>query len=227
MTSDRDRHEGFELLQEDVAQHQRAHQGEVTAEANRVFLAGEMERVEQMLAAQPTLPAAEEAPALPPPPTVERRQVDGRQYLLARGPDRPLLRTASPLEAEFFVKASARCALLMELGDGGPLGAPSWRDRLLAVMATKGKAAAWTAAAQAPNELAETRRTCERDQRLLKLLGLETINELTPAFCRAKAAECERQYLFELVEVLDDSNALGFGDWKADPPKPVTQQVIA
>jgi len=83
------------------------------------------------------------------------------------------------------------------------------------------------AAAQAPNELAETRRTCERDQRLLKLLGLETINELTPAFCRAKAAECERQYLFELVEVLDDSNALGFGDWKADPPKPVTQQVIA
>jgi hypothetical protein len=70
-----------------------------------------------------------------------------------------------------------------------------------------------------PAEIAQTKLTCAKDQRLLKVLGLETISQLTPEYARAKAQELDRQYLAEFLEVLEASNAL-FGDWKEPPKRP-------
>lgn len=211
--------EALDALQQDMADHQRRFVGEVTGEQNRQLMAAELERVDQMLAERKPEAETPPPPAPPPAPTIARESVAGREYLLRKEPDRPLVRVASPLEAEFLTRATARVELLLSLGDSGPLGAASWRDRLMAVMATKAKAASWKAAADAPEELAHSRATLEKDQRLLKTLGLETISQLTPAFARAKAAELEQQYLAEFLQVLEDSNALGFGDWK-NPPAP-------
>lgn len=207
--------ETLDALQADMAAHQRRFGGDVTAESNRVLVAGELEQAERMITHREE--PAPEAPA-PVEKSIERAQVEGRNYLLSREQDRPIVRVASPIEAEFMVLAEARMMQLLALGDSGVRGAASWRDRVLAIMEIKGKAAAWKAAAAAPEQLAETRRTCERDQALLKVFGLETISQLTPAFCLAKAADVERQFLAAFLELLEDSNLL-FGDWK-NPPGP-------
>lgn len=205
----------LDAMQADMADHQRRFGGEVSAEANRSLIAGELEQAERLIthatAAAPEVPAPIEK-------SIKNAQVDGRNYLLSREQDRPLLRVASPIEAEFMVRAEARMMQLLTLGDTGAHGAASWRDRVLAVMEINGKAAAWKAAAEAPEQLAQTRRTCEHDQALLKVFGLETISQLTPAFCRAKAAEVQQQFLAAFIDLLESSNLL-FGDWK-NPPGP-------
>lgn len=208
-------------LQADMAEHQRRFGGEVTAEDNRVLVSAELERIDRIAAETPApMAAPPEAPAAPPPTTIAMKEVDGRRYLMKHEADRPLVRVASPIEAEFIVCAEARMLQLLELGDSGVRGAASWRDRVLAATAIKSKSAAWKAAAEAPEQLAETRRTCEKNQALLRVFGLETISQLTPAFCRAKQAELEQRYLHEFIELLEDSNRL-FGDWKNPPTTPV------
>lgn len=216
---DRDYHEGLDGLQADMAEHQRAFRGEVTAESNRQLAAAAIERLEKENADRKPEPAPPPPPAPPVIPITARKDRDGRQYIMRKEADRgSLLRKASPVEAEFMVKAQTRIEKLLTLRDSGPLGAASWRDRVLAVMSTKAKASSWKAAADAPEQLAHSRATLQHDQKLLKVLGLETISQLTPEFCRAKAAELERQYLAEFLQLLEDSNALGFGDWKNDAP---------
>lgn len=210
--------EAFDALQSDMAEHQRRFGGEVTAAANQSLLGPELERVEKMLADCPT-PADPEAPPPPPPEkTIDRKTVGDRSYLLSKQLDTPLVRVASPIEAEFLVLAEARMVLLLDACETGVRGAASWKQRVLAVMATKAKAASWKAAAEAPDQLRQTRETCAKDQRLLKVFGLETVSQLTPAFCREKAKEFEQQFLHEFLELLEASNAL-FGDWK-NPPGP-------
>lgn len=213
--------EAFEDLQADMADHQRSHGREVTAAANQALLGPELARIEKMLADAPV--PSEPAP-LPPPPvekSIERKDVGGRNYLLSKQADSSLIRVASPIEAEFLVLAEARMLLLLEHAETGVLGAASWKQRVLAVMATKAKAASWKAAAEAPEQLEQTRNTCRADYRLCKVLGLETISQLTPAFCRAKAHEFEQQFLHEFLELLEDSNPL-FGDWKNAPAPKLT-----
>jgi hypothetical protein len=214
--------DAFEALQGDMADHQRRTGREVTAAANQALLGPELERAEKMIA-DATAAAGTPAPEAPPPvaKTIDRKDVKGRSYLLSKQEDTPLIRVASPIEAEFLVLAEARMVLLLDHAESGLLGAASWKQRVLAVMATKAKAASWKAAAEAPDQLEQTRNTCRADYRLCKVLGLETISQLTPAFCVAKAQEFEQQFLHEFIELLDTSTPL-FGDWKNAPAPKLT-----
>jgi hypothetical protein len=123
--------------------------------------------------------------------------------------------------AWFLAHAYPRLMLLLSLPETGAMGQASWHQRVKAVMSQREKAGAWKAAADAPADLELYRYQIAKDQRLLKLFGLETISQLTPAFARAKQRELEEAFLNELCLLLDDSNAL-FGDWKADPATKAT-----
>lgn len=203
-----------------MAEHQRTFRGEATPEANRALAGQAMRELDRQRDEATPAPTETKTGPAPIETKTERKQVNGRDYLMHKGADKPLLRKASPLEAEFLVLAMARVELLMSKPDTGARGQASWRQRIMAVMQTKTRAAAWQAAADAPDELATTRATCEKDQKLLKVLGLETISQLTPAFARAKAAECNAQYLAEFLELLESSNPM-FGDWKEQPKKKI------
>lgn len=213
-----DDRETFEALAQDLAEHTQRFPTGVSAEDARAMLAREMETVDHILADQPAAPLPSVPPAEPPAPSVSRREMPRGEMLLQKGADRTLVRKASPLEGEVYVKALRRIELLMTLCESGPLGAPSWRDRTLAVMQLNAKAAAWQAASEAPEQLAETRTKLAKDFALQRTLGLEAMSQLTPAFCRAKAAEFRELYLAHFCALLEDSNSLGFGSWEADPP---------
>ncbi len=135
-----DLREGLDELQNDMQLHQRRFSGEVTAEANRALAASAVERMERELAdiaAAPPLVSAG-----PPPPiakSVERREVDGKNYVVSKGPDAPMLRQANEAEHWFLSHALPRIELLMNKDDTGPLGQPSWRSRVLAVMELKSR----------------------------------------------------------------------------------------
>jgi hypothetical protein len=218
--------ETADLVRGDMAEHQKRFGREVTDGANAALLNVELEKLDNMRrdmrtssgdVAMPTTEAT-----APRPTTIERKTVDGREFLLKTEVDRPLLRKANEFEAWFLSHAMPRMEKLMSLPERGILGAPSWRERVMAIMAIRNQATAWTAAAEAPAELLKSRHQIEKDQTLLKKMGLETISELTPAFARAKAQALNERYVNELCLLLEESNALGFGDWKADPEKKVT-----
>lgn len=213
--------ETAELLREDMADHQRRMGQEPTDDANARLVGPELERLEKVWEDLP--------PPLPPPPVaprtetvVENRQVADRDYKVKLEPDRPLIRKANEFEAWFLSHAMPRVHLLITLVESGPRGAPSWSTRTLSVMGLRTKAAAWQAAAESPADLLRYRHQIEKDQRILKLWGLETISQLTPAFARHKQHELEQQFVNELCLLLDESDALGFGSWKDDPEKKVT-----
>lgn len=131
-----DREDLDELLA-DMAGHQAAFRGEVTAEANRALAQPVFERLERQAA---------DAKAAPPPcvvdvperPTRETREVDGRRYTLTRAPDTDegVIDVRGNAHAMWlFERASARLQLLLTKPESGPLGAPSWRARALAWLA--------------------------------------------------------------------------------------------
>lgn len=223
--TDRDYTAGLEGLQADMAEHQLRFSGVPTAEANRALAVDAIQRLAQQDAeakqaqpAPPTVPAAIET-------TRERRTVNERQYLLKKEPDKSLLRQASPPEAWFLTHAEPRIMLLITKPEPGPLGAPSWRDRVLAVLSIHEHAASLRAAAEDPAVFAAQKRDVERMNpleraSLLKHLGISGISDLTPEFARAKAADLDRRYLTAMCDLLEASSAV-FGDWKKDAPKKV------
>jgi hypothetical protein len=139
VTTAADRLEGLDVLQSDMAAHQRTFAGEVSAEDNRLLAAALFERMDQRAAASPTLVSAPSEP-----PTELRADVEGREYRIVRtetteaaeaaaaAPRSTLL--ADPRTFERYEKMQARVNLLLGKAEPGPLGAPSWRARVLAAL---------------------------------------------------------------------------------------------
>jgi hypothetical protein len=128
--------DGLDGIQADMAQHQRITGKEVTAEANRKLAS---ETFEQIAA---TSPIGFEQPETVAPQAVqeERKKVtgrSGREYTFLKELDRagnhqPI--KLSPAARREMLKKLHRVHLLLTLPETGPLGAPSWKQRALAVM---------------------------------------------------------------------------------------------
>jgi hypothetical protein len=134
-----DLREGLDGLQGDMAAHQERFHGGITAEANRSLAVDLVERLDR-----------EQSESLPPAPvslaasepikeSVERREIDGKGYTVTKGPDAPLLRKANEYELWFLSHALPRIELLLTKMDTGPLGQPSWHQRVLAVLELKSR----------------------------------------------------------------------------------------
>lgn len=129
--------DGLDAIQADMADHQRERsRTEVTAESNRALAAQTFERLAREAAEAKAVPVTPTATA--PPEGTTRREVDGKSYLVntATEDDIPLA-TATPEQIRILGKMDDRTRLLMSKRESGPLGSPSWRDRLLAVFAWK------------------------------------------------------------------------------------------
>jgi hypothetical protein len=141
VTRDAEQREACDAVQADMAEHQRrfAPGGEVDADHNRQLAATLFERIDRK---------ADEAPRLTSGPSLaaprETGERDGREYRFVRAPAteqtekaaaaprRMLL--ADPRTLERYEKMQARVNLLLEKRDRGPLGAPSWRERVLSAL---------------------------------------------------------------------------------------------
>jgi hypothetical protein len=216
---------GLDGLQNDMAEHQRRFRGEVTAESNRAMAVDAIQRLDNEQAESKPAPA----PAVPMQQQpieskLERREINGSSYLLKKEADTgQLVRKASKHEAWFLAHAMPRVALLMSKPESGPLGQPSWRARILAVMAIQAHAASLRAAADHPDAFAAQKRAIEAMQPLeraeiLKAVGAAGISDLTVEFAKKKAVELDKRFLAALLKVLEESTAV-FGDWKKDAPK--------
>ena len=136
-----DQHEGLDGLQADMAAHQARFRGEVTAESNRALAATEIERAERINAEakEPAPVVADSAPA-PDVDSCERRDVDGKRYIVSkRTTDDTLTRSATPAEQWFMEHAMPRIELLLTKLDTGPMGQPSWNQRVMAVIELKSR----------------------------------------------------------------------------------------
>ena len=211
--------DAIDALRGDMAGHQRRFgaDGMATDSANTRMATELVDRIaKEQAEAKPVTPGLNAIPSAEPE-RIATREINGSTYLTTRGGDQPdLVKPATPEQAWFLPRATARILKLLSLPDTGVLGAASWATKVKAVFALKNKSNAWLAAAAQPAELLRSRHQLERDQSNMKRMGLETISQLTPAFARAKAAELNSQYLAQFVRLLEDSNTLGFGDWKAE-----------
>jgi hypothetical protein len=136
-----DLREALDDLQGDMAAHQRRHIGEVTASANQSLAASAFERLERERAEAKPVSTPEPVGSLPIETKTERREGEHGAYTVKTEADKPMLRTATKAEGEFFAKAMPRIELLLTKLETGPLGQPSWHQRVLAVMSHKSKVA--------------------------------------------------------------------------------------
>jgi hypothetical protein len=135
--TDSDRRAGMDVVQGDMAEHQRLTGQEVTAEANRELARDTFAELD----AKGTFDAPRPEAVAPPEETRQERrrlerEIEGRKYTVTKDADQsgnPLPMTAR--ERDITVKALKRLHMLLELQDTGILGAPSWRQRACAVMA--------------------------------------------------------------------------------------------
>lgn len=217
IATEQDGREAVDMLRADMAEHQRRHTRMLPTDDANAKLASELvtEIANRAAESKPELAAAEPARG-PVARTVSDREVGGERYLLEHGLDAPdPIKPATEAQRWFMPRALARINYLLSLPESGLRGAPSWATRVKAVMAIKNKANAWLAAAANPGELLRSRHELARDQSTMKRMGLETISQLTPKFARHKAAQLNKQYLAEFCQLLEDSNVIGVGDWKA------------
>lgn len=137
-----------ETMTRDMARHQRAIAGEMpTPRENEELVASFLERYERRKA------EAKQRPIRPGPPERQTEKKAAREgWTLTRGPDTgddpPLVRTYDAFQAQFAARLDARIRLLTEgidedgqpirtdIRERGPLGAPSWRERVLAAIRT-------------------------------------------------------------------------------------------
>lgn len=141
---DRDLREGLDAFQGDMAEHQKVTGREVTGGTNQKMAAELFEELDKNGTFDRNA-----APAAPEPveekhhgflddawaaQVREKRQVNGREYETFRGPDvdGPKVRM-SRQQRELEVKALKRIKMLLELQDEGILGAPSFRQKALAI----------------------------------------------------------------------------------------------
>jgi hypothetical protein len=137
--ADSDRRAGLDIVQGDMAEHQRLTGREVTAEANRELARDTFAELDANGTFDAPRPEAVAAPELTRQQRRRlEREIEGRKYTITKDADQ----SGNPLpmedwEMELFGKAMKRLEMLLELRDEGVLGAPSWRQRALAVMAIR------------------------------------------------------------------------------------------
>lgn len=177
-----------EVLQQDMREHELRHVGECHASRNQSMAVDAVTRLEREQEDRRPVPS-DPAPT-PAEHRRERREGEHGAYLIDRAPiDDTKVRQATPAEAWFMAHAMARVELLLSKMETGPLGQPSWNQRVLAVMELRSR-----------------------------------VPGLRHAGRHDEAAELEKRYTFELLELLEASTAT-FGDWKADAPKTLSVQV--
>jgi hypothetical protein len=123
--------EAVDDLRGDMAHHQRVTGAEVTDSRNHAMAADLVERLERQESPAP-VPSDVEPPA--PRIGTEVREGQHGKYTLATGRDDIAVRKASEGEKWFLEHAVPRVNLLLEKKDTGPLGQPSWHQRVWAVM---------------------------------------------------------------------------------------------
>ncbi len=139
-------------LRSDMAGHQRQFSSNVTDAQNHTLAAETIERVEREMADAGPGPVAEPTPVALPPMS---REFDDRKYTLARAPEAAgSVRQATSAEHDFLRHALPRMNLLMTKRETGPLGQPSWSQRVEAVTALRTHATSLQKAGQL--ELAES-----------------------------------------------------------------------
>ena len=126
--------ESFDAFLGDMAGHQSAHVGEVTGRANQVLAAPLFERLDNQEAERK--PAPPPLPAAPPPVRQSDIEAAKRGYRIVRAEDE-LPAIAPPMSIADRVRAAAykrRLELLLSKVETGPLGQPSWAQRLKAIL---------------------------------------------------------------------------------------------
>ena len=127
---------GLDALQADMAEHQRRGGGEVHAEDNRVLAVEAIAAVERRSTDDPPPPVVVPEAPKPIEKSIERREIEDRAYVVAKGPELggEQARPATPAEAWALRHMLPRVELLLTKVESGPLGQPSWRDRVLAIL---------------------------------------------------------------------------------------------
>lgn len=198
--ADPDFTEGWHGLQEDMSAHQRAHGLEVTAAFNAALAGEECRRLEQEAREAPPVPTGAAVPLAPTLVDDAEKTASGETVkrndkgilAVAEPQTGSLYRQANEREERLLKQIGARVELLMSKRDTGPLGQPSWRDRVLAILYWRSKSAAYWKEAERTGDL--------------NLYS--TANDL------------ERRYMFELKQILDESSTT-FGDWRKPPDRMV------
>lgn len=207
-------------LQSDMAEHQRKHGGKVTAEANQRLVATEFEKLEK----QGVFDRAERQQELPEnngSQAVEREVIERHNLVAVKDKDTTQVRGATVFEAQFMQHALPRLELLLTKLEPGPLGSPSWAQRVMAVQQSRALAASLRTWASDPvifrkqRDKASTMNPLERSQ-MFHVLGMTGMSDFTVGHLHKKAEDLERQYLVELLQVLEDSSSV-FGDWRSAP----------
>lgn len=137
-----DAREAVDAMQADMAEHQRRFaSGGVTAEKNQAMAAAAMEQLERRRAEMRLAPVASPPVQAPVEKKVERKEIDGKGYLLATNPtDDIATRPASPAEQWFLEHALPRIEMLLAKVESEIAGAPSWAMRTMSVLAFHAKA---------------------------------------------------------------------------------------
>lgn len=130
--SDRD---SLDMFLGDMAAHQTAHVGEVTAEANRAIAVPLFEQMDQKDAAE----SHRIAPpiAIDPTPDVRASDIEAKKrgYRFAREMPVGEIVVLTPRQRAEANALHRRLELLLASVESGPLGAPSWAARVKAIFA--------------------------------------------------------------------------------------------
>ena len=132
-----DLHATLDALQQDMRDHELQHgSGEVHASRNQAMAVDAITRIDREQAeTKPAAPVPMPSAAPPAPRSIERRDGAHGSYIVDRSPtDDVRVRSASPAEAWFMTHSIQRLELLITKVETGPLGQPSWRDRVQAVL---------------------------------------------------------------------------------------------
>jgi hypothetical protein len=135
--------EALDLFLGDMAGHQAQFVGETTPSANQSMAAALFEQMDQKradvagrLVSAPA--AADPAPADERPSRVEAAKRGFEFKDESQLPDeKPIADVWSQRDVQRYEKVQRRVALLLSKDESGPLGAPSWRARVMAIMALK------------------------------------------------------------------------------------------
>lgn len=138
--------DAIDAMQGDMAAHQQRHRGEVTALENQSIAADAFRRLEKERADAKTVPT--QVPVAPP--IAETRDGLHGRYRISRSPTDDIgVTEATPAQAWFMAHALPRIDLLRTKTETGPLGSPSWQQRVDSVLKYQADANDWRAAGRA------------------------------------------------------------------------------
>jgi hypothetical protein len=129
-----------DLLEQDMARHEREVNGtEVHAARNATLAAEALAIAERMRESTPVAHAETSSPQT----FTQRRELNGHTYVIDKAGSSVdvAFRTTTEFERNVLKHAQPRIALLLSKPDEGPLGQPSWRTRTMAALYFKIKAA--------------------------------------------------------------------------------------